>query len=107
MTAPQIARSPIQLPQAVENRALDTVFGIARKCDLLIGIEFAGRIEETKNTRMNQIIQVDVHGQVFMHSHGDGFDQRKMLEDDAIALGRLALNAGTILSLHQISPYAF
>jgi len=36
---------------------------------------------------MHEIIQVDMHGQVFTYAHCDRTYQREMLQDDSIALG--------------------
>ena len=56
VTAPQIPRGPIELAQAIQDGALDTVLGVAGEGHLLVGIEFAGCIEKTENTSMNQIV---------------------------------------------------
>jgi len=49
------------------------MLSVAREGHLLVGIEFAGGVEQTQNSGVNKIVQVHVHGQVFMHPHGDGF----------------------------------
>ena len=36
---------------------------------------------------MDQIVQVDVHGEIFVNADGDGFHQRQMLQHDAVAAG--------------------
>ena len=41
-----------------------------------------------------EVVEVDVHGEIFMHPHGDGFHQRQVFEDDAVALGELGGDLG-------------
>jgi hypothetical protein len=36
---------------------------------------------------VDQIIQVDMHREVFVYPDGDGFHQRQVLQHDAIATG--------------------
>ena len=60
------------------------MFGVTGEGHLLIRVELAGGIEKTEHPGMHQIIQVDVNGKVLVHSHGNRFDERQMLEHDAI-----------------------
>ena len=45
MTPPHVSRGPVELAQAIQDRALDAMPGIAGEGHLLIGIEFRGRVE--------------------------------------------------------------
>ena len=47
---------------------------------------------------MHEIIQVDMHGQVFTYAYCDRFYQREMLQDDLIALGYF--RCGLQIALH-------
>ena len=47
---------------------------------------------------MDQIVQIHMHGQVLMYPYRDGFHQRQMVENDAIALAILVFcRAGVFL----------
>ena len=85
VTAAQITRRPIQLTKTVQNRALDAVLGVAGKRDLLIRIELAGGVEQTENTGVNQIVEIHMHGKIFVHANRDGLHQRQMLQNNAVA----------------------
>jgi hypothetical protein len=61
------------------------MFGVARESHLFIRIEFAGRVEQSENAGVNEIVEIHMHGQVLMYSYGDRFDEREMFEHDAIA----------------------
>src|SRR5450432_4610339 len=85
MPSAKITRGPIELTQAVEDGALDPVLGIAVKHDLLLGVVLARSVEQPENAGVNQIVEIHVNRQVFVHSDGDGLHQPKMLENDTIA----------------------
>ncbi len=61
------------------------MLGIRREGHLLVGVELGGGIEQSQDSGMNQIVQIDVHREVFMHAHSDCFYQRQVFEYDAIA----------------------
>ena len=89
VAAAHVARGPVELAQAIEDRALDAVLGVARKDDLFFGIVLAGGVEQAEDAGVNQIVQIDVHRQIFVHADGDGLDQRQMLQHHAVAAIRL------------------
>ncbi len=82
----QIPRSPIQLAQAIEDRAFDAVLRIAGEGDIFSGVELLGRIEQAQHAGVNQIVQIDMNGQGLMNTDCDCPDERKILHDDPVAL---------------------
>ncbi len=94
VAAAHIARGPVELPQAVEDRALDAVLGVARKSNLFVGVVLAGGVEQAENAGVDQVVHIDVHRQVLVHANRDGFHQRQMLQHYAVAPGEL----GALLS---------
>ena len=85
MPPPQIPRRPIELPQAVQDRAFDAVLGVAVEYHLLLGVVLAGRVEQPQDAGVDQIVQIHMHRQILVHPDGDGFHQRQMVENDTIS----------------------
>ena len=94
VAAAHVARGPIELAQAVEDRALDAVLGIARKGNLFFGIVLAGGVEQAENAGVNQIVHIHVDRQVLMHANRDGFHQRQVFQHHAVAPGHLGVLLG-------------
>jgi len=65
------------------------MLGVARKGHLFVGIVFRRSIEEAEDPGMNQVVQIDMHGQIFMDPYRDRFHEREMLEYNPIAPGDL------------------
>ena len=101
VAAAHVARGPIELAQAVENRALDAVLGVAREGNLFFGIEFAGGVEQAEDSGVNQIVDIDVDRQVFVDANGDGFDEGQVLQHHAVAAGHLGVLLGRLLGSGQ------
>ena len=76
----QIARGPVELPQAVQDGALYAVLGIALENYFLVGIVFDCGIEQAQHARMHQIVQIHVYRQALMNPDRDGLHQRKILQ---------------------------
>jgi hypothetical protein len=72
----QIARGPIELPQAVEYRTLDVVFGVSVERYILLRVVFRDRIEEAEHTGVRQIVQIHGNRGIFMHPDGNRLHQR-------------------------------
>ena len=86
LAAAQIARSPIQLAQAVEDGAFDAVLGVAVKRHVLGAVVFGHGIEQPHDAGVDQVVQIHVNRQVFVHTNGDRLYQRKVIEHDLVAL---------------------
>ena len=71
----QIARCPIELPQAVEDRALDAVLGVALENNFLVWIVLGRRVKQSQHAGMDQIIQIHVNRKVLVHANRDCFHQ--------------------------------
>jgi hypothetical protein len=67
----QVPRRPIELPQAVQNRSLDAVLGVAVENHFLVGIVLTGGVEQPEDTGMDQIVQIHMDGQILVHPHRD------------------------------------
>src|SRR5579864_8445665 len=65
------------------------MLGVAREGHLLFRIEFAGRVKQTQNSGVDQIIEIHMHRKILMHPHRNRLHQRKMLEYNPIAPGDL------------------
>jgi hypothetical protein len=52
---------------------------------------------------VNQVVQIHVNRKVLVHSDGDRFDERKMLENDPIAPGGSGLAGVSGLGFHRSS----
>ena len=61
-TAAQIPGGPIELPETVQDRSLDSMFGVAGESNLLARVEFLGRVEQSR-------IPVNVPGQAVGRGH--------------------------------------
>ena len=83
----KIARRPVHIAQAVENRALDTVLRVALKGNLLVVVILQGSIEKPHDSRVRQIVQIHVDRKVFINAHGDSTHERQVFQDQTIALG--------------------
>jgi hypothetical protein len=58
----------VELPQAIQHRCFDAVFGVTRKDGLLLGIEFVGCVEQPENAGMHQFVQVHVNRMVLVRA---------------------------------------
>lgn len=96
VTPAHVTGGPIELAQAIEDRTLDAVLGIARKDDLFFGIILVGRVEQAKDAGMNQIVEIDVNREIFVNANGDGFYQRKMFQYHAVAPGQTGILRRTV-----------
>ncbi len=80
----QVARRPVELPQAVQDRSLDPVLRITVEDHLLFRIVLARGVEQTQHAGVNQVVKVDVHRKVLMYPHRDGLHQRKVIEHNPV-----------------------
>jgi hypothetical protein len=72
---PQIARGPIELAQAIQDGALDAMLGVAVERHVLGGVVLGDGIEEPEYTGVDEIVQIHMHGEIFMNSNGDRLHQ--------------------------------
>jgi hypothetical protein len=82
----QIARRPIQLAQAVQNRALDAMLGISVKHHVLAAVVLDHGVEQAQHAGVNQIVQIHVDRQTFVNANGNRLHQREVVEHDLVAL---------------------
>ena len=83
----QIARRPIHVAKAVENRAFDPVLRVAMKADLLLAVVLERGVEQTHDSGVDEVVDIDMNRQALVHSYGDRPHQRKVFQDEFIALG--------------------
>lgn len=81
----QIARSPIELTQAIQNGALDTMFGISVEDHILVRVVLGDGIEQPQDTGVGEIVQIHMHGQVLVYTNRDSFHQWQVFEDNPVA----------------------
>ncbi len=85
MAAAQIPRGPVHITETVEDRAFDSVLGVCLKGHLLVAVVFRRGVEQAEHAAVNEIIQINVHGQVLVYSYCDRTNQREMPPDKAVA----------------------
>jgi hypothetical protein len=90
VAAAEVTGSPVELPQAFQDRALDAMLSVGGKRHFLFGVELCGGIEKSQHAGVNEIIQVRVGRQVPVQAHGDSFHHRTVLQDDAIEVCNIA-----------------
>ncbi len=84
--AAEVAWSPIQFTQAIEDGAADPELGIRAELDVLGQIELTERVDEADDTRMNQIFQRDVTRKVLVDAAREVAHLGKLLHQHAFAL---------------------
>ena len=80
----EIAGSPIQLAETVENGAANPMLGIRAEGDFLVGGVLGGRIEQAHHAGVNQVIEFYVYCQGLLHMRRDGVHEVEMLGDEFI-----------------------
>ena len=93
----QIARCPIHVAKAVENRAFDAVFRITPKADLLVFVVLQGGVEKTHDAGVDQIVEIYVDRQILINPHRDCPYQRKVFQHEAVALALVRFRGAQIL----------
>jgi hypothetical protein len=86
----KVARAPIQLAQAVENRAPNAEAGVGLELNVLGGIEFIDGIDQAKNASMNQIFELHVGRKASVYAARDIADPGEIRDEEALAFGNLA-----------------
>ena len=84
MPPPQIPGRPVELPQAIEDRAFNAMFRIAGKRNLFFGIVFGRGVKQPENTRVNEIVEIDVNRQIFVNADRDCLYEGQMLQHYAV-----------------------
>ncbi len=86
LAAAQISRSPIRLPQAIQDRAFDAVLGIAVEGNVLGAVILCNGIEQAHDAGVNEVVEIDVDREAFVNTNGNRLHQRQVIEHDLIAL---------------------
>ena len=73
MTASAMPRGPIHAAQAVEYCAPDAIPGVGWEYHPLIGLELAGGVDQTQDSRLDQIVQIHVDRKIRVDTNGNGF----------------------------------
>ena len=81
----KVAGRPVHVAKAVEDRAFDAVFGIALKGDLFVVVVLERGVEQAEYARVNQIVEFDMHGKVFIDPDGNGADEGQVLQDQPVS----------------------
>ena len=64
--APQVSRTPIHFPQAIQNRTPDTKFGIRAELNMLVVIVLVQGVDQAHHARMHQVFKRDVPRQMLV-----------------------------------------
>jgi hypothetical protein len=62
------------------------VLGVGVKCHVLGAVELGDSIEQTHDAGVDEIVQIHVNRQVFVNTNGDRLYERKVIENDLIAM---------------------
>src|ERR1700674_1796518 len=87
--AAQMARTPVQLTQTVQNGSANMKFRIGLKLDVLTWIKFFNCVDQPDHPGMDQILERHLRRQAVVYSAGDVTDLRQMFEQQALALLRI------------------
>jgi hypothetical protein len=80
-----IARSPVQLAQAVQDGSLDPMFSVGLKGHIFRGIELFDRVHQSQNTGIHQIVQIHMHRQIFVYANSNRLNKREMIHHDLVS----------------------
>jgi len=82
----QLARTPVESPQAVQNRSPDAELRITAKLHLLGGIELGEGIHQPHHTGRNHILDVHMLGQALVNAAGEKAHDGQVLEQHPLLL---------------------
>ena len=83
-------RHPVERSQAIEDRATDARYGERLELDTAFGIEPLDGIDEAEHAGTDQVARVDAVGQAGADTAGDELDERRVVDDEAVAGDRIA-----------------
>src|SRR5690242_21855033 len=84
MPFPEIARGPIQLPQAIENRSLNAMFRIGRERDFFVILIFGCRVKKTHHSGVYEVVQFRVNGKRSLHVRCNHCYKRQVPQDQGV-----------------------
>src|SRR5271157_417008 len=82
----QYPRAPIQLPETIENGAANTESRIRFQQNIAMGIEFIHRVNQPKNSSMNQVIERNVRRKAVVDAPRDIANLWKVFLEQPLAL---------------------
>ena len=87
--AAKLARTPVQNPQRIQNRAADAELRVTLELHLLGMVELVERVDQTHNPGRDQVVQLYILRQALMNPVSDITDGRKVLQQQPITLRAL------------------
>jgi hypothetical protein len=91
LTLPEITRGPIQLPQAIENRSSNPVFGVGREGDFSVALIFRRCINKTHDACVHKVIQFDVNWKRSLNVSCNRGNKRQVFQDQLVPAGGVLL----------------
>ena len=70
---------------AIENRSANAISGVRSELHLRVAFVFGSRIQKTQDSGMDQVVEIDMHGQGFTDARGNRGDKREVRQDKLIA----------------------
>ena len=84
--APQLSRTPIHLPQAVEDGAADAKLGVRAELHMFGAVELVERVHQSDYARVHQVFERHVPGQPLVDAARQVADLGQLFEQDAVSL---------------------
>ena len=102
----QVARGPVELPKAVQDRTFDAVLGVAVEKDFLIRIVLLHRVEEPQHACVDQVVHIHVYREILVHPDGNRLHQGQVFQNHLIPqpLGDSALPSARHTSPDHVRP---
>src|SRR3989441_13242876 len=88
-------RGPVEISQAVENRAANADFGISLELDVPLGLKLLDRIEQANHAGIDEIPHLDIRRQPRGDAMRNVLDQRKRFVDQVVSFSRGHITGST------------
>src|ERR1035438_9919163 len=82
--AAQVARTPVHVPQTVQNGSPNAELGIGGKAHLLVGVELVHGVDQAHDTGVQKIVERNVLRQPFVDAACDVFYLRQLFQQELV-----------------------
>src|SRR6185369_7577800 len=82
--APQVARTPVHLPQTIQDRSPDAKLGVGPELDVLAVVELLQRINQPQHAGVYQVLQGHVAGQTVVNPARNVTDLRQLFHQQPL-----------------------
>ena len=83
------SRHPVELAEPVVHRTADARHGERLELHATLGIETFDGVDQAEHARADEVARVDARRQAGTHTTGDELDQRRVVDDQVLASGRV------------------